>query len=76
MDLSVAMIRVRHELKNKISEIRQNVNVPPYIISAVLSEIQNELKDEEKELLIIMLVQAENKGEEDNGRDEILSSSD
>lgn len=73
MDLSLAMIRAKHDLKEKIKEIRQVVSLPPYIISAILSEIQNELKDEEKELLTIMILEAENKAEakesDDNAED-------
>lgn len=74
MDLSVAMIRIRYELKQKINEIRQSVNVPPYIINAVLSDIQNDLAAEEKELLTIMLTKAE-EGVEDNGQDDVLHDS-
>ena len=76
MDLSLAMIRARHDIKEKIQEIRQVVPIPPYVISAILSEIQAELKDEEKELLTIMILEAENKAEakenEGNGEDTVL----
>lgn len=65
MDLSVASIRIKHDLKEKIKEIRQVVPVPPYILTSILSEIQNELKDEEKELLTVLILQAEEKA---NGR--------
>lgn len=63
MDLSLAMIRAKHDIKDKIKEIRQVVPIPPYIISSILSELQNELKDEEKELLTIMILETENKAE-------------
>ena len=73
MDLSLAMIRARHDIKEKIQEIRQVVPIPPYVISAILSEIQAELKDEEKELLTIMILETENKAEakesDDNAED-------
>lgn len=75
MDLSLAMIRAKHDLKEKIKEIRQVVSLPPYIISSILSEIQNELKDEEKELLTVIVLQAEEKSKkesEDNGEDDVL----
>ena len=70
MDLSVAMIQAKHELKEKIKEIRKAIPLPPYVISSILSEIQNELKDEDKELLTIMLLQAKEEG--DNAEDNIL----
>lgn len=73
MDLSLAIIRAKHDLKEKIKEIRSVVPIPPYIVSSILSEIQNELKDEEKELLTIMILEAENKAEakesDDNAED-------
>ena len=75
MDLSLAMIRAKHDLKEKIKEIRQVVSLPPYIISSSLSEIQNELKDEEKELLTVIVLQAEEKSKEEsegNGEDDVL----
>lgn len=74
MDLSVAMIRAKHNLKESIKEIRQAVPLPPYVISSILSEIQNELKDEEKELLTIMILETENKAKEseDNGENTVL----
>lgn len=70
MDLSVAMIRARHDLKDKIAEIRSAVNLPPYILCAILTELQNELKDEEKELLTVMLVQATEQPPEEEHEDE------
>ncbi len=82
MDLAVAMIRAKHNLKESIREIRQAVPLPPYVISSILSEIQSELKDEEKELLTIMLLDQEQKEQEphkpqkeegeDNGEDDVL----
>lgn len=74
MDLAVAVVRIRHELKEKIKEIRQVVPVPPYILSSILSEIQLELKEEEKELLTVLILQAEEKAKEegDNAEDNIL----
>lgn len=74
MDLSVASIRIKHDLKEKIKEIRQVVPVPPYILTSILSEIQNELKDEEKELLTVLILQAEEKakGSEHNEQDNVL----
>lgn len=56
MDLSVAMIRARHTLRSTIEEIRRAVPLPPYIISSILSDIQNELKNEEKELLLNLMI--------------------
>jgi hypothetical protein len=82
MDLAIAMIRTKHDLKEKIKEIREVVPLPPYVINSILSEIQNELKDEEKELLTIMLLDQEQKEQEphkpqkeegeDNGEDDVL----
>lgn len=78
MDLSVVSIRIKHDLKEKIKEIRQVVPIPPYVLSSILSEIQNELKDEEKELLTVLLLQAEDKANakesEDNAEDIILDN--
>lgn len=59
--LNVAMVRIKFELKQKIKEIRQTIPVPPYIINAVLSDIQSEMKEEEKETLTIMLMQEQAK---------------
>ena len=59
--LNVAMVRIKFELKQKIKEIRQTIPVPSYIINAVLSDIQSELKEEEKETLTIMLMQEQAK---------------
>lgn len=64
MDLSVAMIRARHDLREKVREIREAVPIPPYVMSSILSEIQAELKDEEKELLTVMFLETEAKLEE------------
>lgn len=74
MDLSLAMIRAKHDLKEKIREIRQVVSLPPYVISSILSDIQNELKDEEKELLTVMILETEAKVKENegNGEDTVL----
>lgn len=82
MDLAIAMIRAKHDLKEKIKEIREVVPLPPYVINSILSEIQSELKDEEKELLTIMLLDQEQKEQEphkpqkeegeENGEDDIL----
>lgn len=85
MDLSVAMIRARHDLREKVNEIRQVVSIPPYVMSSILSEIQAELKDEEKELLTVMFLETEAKlneqtqaeettakENEDNGEDDVF----
>lgn len=70
MDLSVAMIQAKHELKEKIKEIRKAIPLPPYVISSILSEIQNELKDEEKELLTVMYLETEAKSDEAKERED------
>ena len=76
MDLSVAIVRIKHELKEKLKEVRELAPVPPYVLSSILSEIQLELAEEEKELLTVLLLQAEDKANakesEEDAEDNIL----
>ena len=76
MDLSVAIVRIKHELKEKLKEVRDLAPVPPYVLSSILSEIQLELAEEEKELLTVLLWQAEDKANakesEEDAEDNIL----
>ena len=76
MDLSVAIVRIKHELKEKLKEVRDLAPVPPYVLSSILSEIQLELAEEEKELLTVLLLQAEDKANakesEEDAEDNIL----
>ena len=63
MDLAVAIVRIKHELREKLKEVRQAAPVPPYVVSSILAELQNDLKEEEKELLTVLLLQAEEKAD-------------
>lgn len=56
--LSVVMAQIKTELKIKIASLRAQVNIPPYIINAVLAEIITELKDEEIEALTGMILES------------------
>lgn len=56
--LSLAMIQMKAELKAKITELRGQINLPPYVINAVLADIMVELKEEEKEGLAALLFQS------------------
>lgn len=56
--LSVVMAQIKTELKIKITSLRAQVNIPPYIINAVLAEIITELKDEEIEALTGMILES------------------
>lgn len=64
--LNVVMVQIQHELRTKIKEIRNAVPVPPYIINAVLSDIQADLAKEEIELLTTMYL---SKGGQDGPTD-------